>query len=66
MKTARIAILALALTSVAALAGDAKLTIYDDGLSCPASCDSHVVFHPSLKRVPNLLPRVARWRMTLR
>jgi hypothetical protein len=29
-------------------AGDAKLTIYDDGLSCPASCDAHVVFKASL------------------
>ncbi len=25
-----------------------KLTIYDDGLSCPNQCDAHVVFHPSL------------------
>ena len=25
-----------------------RLTIYDDGLSCPANCDSHVVMHPSL------------------
>lgn len=25
-----------------------RLTIYDDGLSCPAECDEHVVFHPSL------------------
>ena len=25
-----------------------KLTIYDDGLSCPGGCDAHVVFDPSL------------------
>jgi len=25
-----------------------KLTIYDDGLSCPSNCDSHVVFHKNL------------------
>lgn len=25
-----------------------KLTVYDDGRSCPARCDSHVVMHPSL------------------
>ena len=25
-----------------------KLTIYDDGFSCPGNCDAHVVFHPSL------------------
>lgn len=48
MKSATAGVIALGFTSVAALAGDAKLTIYDDGLSCPAACDSHVVFHPSL------------------
>jgi len=25
-----------------------RLTIYDDGLSCPAGCDAHVVFHQSM------------------
>lgn len=25
-----------------------RLTIYDDGISCPAGCDAHVVFHSSL------------------
>ena len=25
-----------------------RLTIYDDGLSCPGGCDAHVVFHPTL------------------
>lgn len=25
-----------------------RLTMYDDGLSCPGDCDAHVVFHPSL------------------
>src|SRR5258705_4506730 len=25
-----------------------RLTMYDDGLSCPANCDAHVVYHPSL------------------
>lgn len=27
---------------------EVRLTIYDDGLSCPSNCDSHVVFHPTL------------------
>ncbi len=35
------------LMSIASTAAP-KLTIYDDGLSCPNQCDSHVVFHPSL------------------
>lgn len=30
------------------LAGEVSLTLYDDGLSCPADCDSHVVFHPAI------------------
>ena len=35
-------------TSVAALqARDMVATIYDDGKSCPAGCDAHVVFHPT-------------------
>jgi len=34
--------------SAAASAAAPKLTIYDDGRSCPANCDAHVVFHPSL------------------
>jgi hypothetical protein len=25
-----------------------RLTMYDDGLACPASCDAHVVFHPRM------------------
>lgn len=25
-----------------------RLTIYDDGMSCPGNCDAHVVLHPSL------------------
>ncbi len=25
-----------------------RLTIYDDGLSCPAGCDAHVVFHKEM------------------
>lgn len=29
-------------------AADIKLTIYDDGLSCPGNCDAHVVFHKSM------------------
>lgn len=28
-------------------------TIYSDGLSCPANCDAHVVFHPSVNGTPN-------------
>lgn len=39
---------AFALTSQQALAQSIKLTIYDDGRSCPANCDAHVVFHRSL------------------
>jgi len=31
-----------------AFAADVRLTIYDDGLSCPANCDAHVVFHHTL------------------
>ncbi len=45
--------LALVLTTFLLLganffAADIKLTIYNDGLSCPAGCDAHVVFHPSM------------------
>lgn len=29
-------------------AATVKLTIYDDGLSCPHGCDAHVVFHQSM------------------
>ena len=29
-------------------AASVKLTIYDDGFSCPADCDAHVVFHSSM------------------
>jgi hypothetical protein len=29
-------------------AATVKLTIYDDGLSCPHECDAHVVFHKSM------------------
>lgn len=41
----------LGLVFLSALVMDAnavKLTMYDDGRSCPAECDAHVVFHPSL------------------
>ncbi len=31
-----------------ATAEEIKLTIYDDGKSCPAGCDAHVVFHRSM------------------
>lgn len=27
---------------------EVRLTIYDDGLSCPGNCDAHVVFHSTL------------------
>lgn len=30
-----------------------KLTAYDDGLACPAGCDSHVVFHHSINGSAN-------------
>jgi hypothetical protein len=36
------------LGSAAGIAAEIRLTIYDDGLSCPGDCDAHVVFHPSL------------------
>jgi len=39
---------AFALPSQQALAQSIKLTIYDDGLSCPEKCDAHVVFHRTL------------------
>ncbi len=51
MKLARFIIGTCALT-IAAGASTAlavpRLTIYDDGLACPAGCDAHVVFHPTL------------------
>jgi hypothetical protein len=37
----------LVATVTAAAARDIKLTIYDDGLSCPADCDAHVVVNPA-------------------
>ena len=39
-----------------ALARDAiamRLTMYDDGRSCPANCDAHVVFHSDDNGTPN-------------
>jgi hypothetical protein len=27
---------------------EVRLTVYDDGLSCPGNCDAHVVFHSAL------------------
>jgi len=41
-------LLAGALFSSIVIAGDVRLTLYDDGLSCPGGCDSHVVFHSSI------------------
>lgn len=35
-------------TTGGAQAQTVRLTIYDDGFSCPANCDAHAVFHPSL------------------
>ena len=35
------------------LPADVKLTIYDDGFSCPANCDAHVVFHRSMNGTKN-------------
>lgn len=43
-----IATLALSLSALPSGAGEARLTLYDDGRACPASCDAHVVFHPTL------------------
>jgi len=31
-----------------------KLTMYDDGRSCPAGCDAHVVLHPTNNGTPNV------------
>ena len=39
---------ALLLSGSLAQAETVRLTIYDDGLSCPANCDAHVVFHKSM------------------
>lgn len=30
-----------------------RLTMYDDGRSCPAGCDAHVVLHPTNNGTPN-------------
>src|SRR4051794_25776466 len=48
MRTILFSVLLLALAAPAH-ARDIKLTIYDDGLSCPANCDAHVVLNPSDK-----------------
>ncbi len=40
--------LIVALGVQSAFADNVRLTIYDDGLSCPANCDAHVVFHHTL------------------
>lgn len=34
--------------SAVANADEVRLTMYDDGLSCPNNCDAHVVFHSSM------------------
>ncbi|MCF7982628.1 MAG: hypothetical protein K9K86_11645 [Pseudomonadales bacterium] len=34
--------------SIPSITSAIKLTIYDDGRSCPSNCDSHVVFHPAM------------------
>jgi hypothetical protein len=39
--------------SVAQTAVKMKLTMYDDGRSCPAGCDAHVVLHPTNNGTPN-------------
>lgn len=39
--------------SMAQTAVKMKLTIYDDGRSCPANCDAHVVFHRLNNGTPN-------------
>lgn len=38
----------LLLLPVSTQAEEIRLTLYDDGRSCPGNCDAHVVFHPSL------------------
>ncbi len=44
LRTAMLAVL-LAFVTAPAAARDMKLTIYDDGISCPGGCDSHVVMN---------------------
>lgn len=44
LRTAMLAVLVAFVTAPAA-ARDMKLTIYDDGISCPGGCDSHVVMN---------------------
>jgi len=41
-------LLAFAMISPQIHAETMRLTIYDDGRSCPADCDAHVVFHKTL------------------
>ena len=36
------------LLPISAVAEDVRLTVYDDGISCPGDCDAHVVFHSTL------------------
>jgi hypothetical protein len=47
MKVFKLSFVVLVLL-IAGSAEAVKLTIYDDGRSCPAGCDAHVVFHPTL------------------
>jgi len=46
-------LLGLSTTSAAQTVINMKLTMYDDGRSCPADCDAHVVFHPQNNGTPN-------------
>lgn len=46
-------LLVLGILSLPAQAATVRATIYDDGLSCPANCDAHVVFAPSLNGTAN-------------
>jgi hypothetical protein len=49
MPVVRSALMFLALGLYSAISAETvKLTMYDDGLACPASCDAHVVFHESM------------------
>jgi hypothetical protein len=43
----------LVVASAPAQAATFKATIYSDGLSCPANCDAHVVFHNSANGTRN-------------
>ena len=48
MRLTQVVLALLLIAPQLAVANTIRLTVYDDGLACPAGCDAHVVFHPSL------------------